>query len=183
MKIQDAKILLIIAFKDFRDEEFMIPYEEFRKKGATVTVCSTELGIAEGMFHHKIKVDIKIDQAKSKDYNALIYVGGKGTPTVRSDEAALKLITDSLLEGKKILAAICWAPTILAKAGALKNKKATVWLGEDSEYRKKTNEVLEQFGAIHSKENVVVDGNIITGNGAEAALLFAQKIIENLETL
>lgn len=182
MKLKNKNILMIVAFKNFRDEEFIIPYQEFLKEGAKVTICSTQLGIAQGMFGHKTKVDLTTDQAKPQDYHAIVYIGGKGTPTVRSNDSAIHLLTEAMKDDTKILAAICWAPTILAKAGALNKKKATVWLGDDPEYEKKTSEVLTQYGANYIKEHVVSDGNIVTGDGADAALPFALKVIEKMQT-
>ncbi len=183
MKLKNKNILMIVAFKNYRDEEFVFPYNEFLKEGAKISVCSTELGMAQGMFGHQIKIDLTTAQAKAQDYHAIVYIGGKGTPTIRSNEAAIRLLTEAMQDDKKVIAAICWAPTILAKAGALKNKKATVWLGEDQEYQKKTNEILTQFGAKYTQEHVVRDGNIITGDGAQAALPFALSIIEKLQTI
>ena len=75
------------------------------------------------------------------------------------------------------MAAICIAPEILAKAGVLKEKKATVW---SSSIDQGPVEFLENEGAEHVEEPVVVDGKIITGNGPEAATEFGQKIVEVL---
>ena len=183
MNATQCKILMIIAFKNYRDEEFTVPYAEFRKAGAQVTVCSTQLGLAQGIGGHEISVDITTKQAKAEDYNVIIYVGGKGTPSVRSDEFAIKLLTEAMRDEKKILAAICWAPTILAKAGTLKNKKATVWFGDDEEYGKKTDEVLTYYGAKYVGQDVVTDGKIVTANGAPAALPFAQAILKKISEI
>lgn len=183
MIVSQSKILMIIAFQNFRDEEFVIPYQEFTRAGAQVTVCSTQLGVAKGIGGHQVQVELTTAQAKASDYNVIIYVGGKGTPTVRSDEKAIHLLTEAMRDEKKILAAICWAPTILAKGGALKNKNATVWFGDDEEYRKKTSEVLTHYGAKYVGQDVVVDDKVITANGAPAALPFAQAILKKLSEI
>lgn len=183
MNIAQAKVLMIVAFKNFRDEEFVIPFNELKKEQAHITVASTSSGEAQGMFGHKVKVDLLTSEVRAQDYHAIIYVGGKGTPTVRSDESAIHILTEAMKDPQKILSAICWAPTILAKAGVLKNKKATVWLGQDDEYQKKTSEVLAQYGASYVDKDVVVDGHIITGNGAPAASDFVKAIILKIKEL
>jgi protease I len=72
----------------------------------------------------------------------------------------------------KVVSAICAAPVILAKAGLLKDKKATVY--PDHEY------TLKQYGAIYTGEAVTVDGNIITGNGPESSRAFGQAVAKQI---
>jgi protease I len=76
----------------------------------------------------------------------------------------------------KILASICISPVILAKAGVLKGKKATVW----TDFTKSQAKILEKEGAIFEEKPVVVDGKIITANGPGSAEEFGKKIIEVL---
>jgi len=178
MKIKDAKILMIIAPEKFRDEEFEIPYAKFTAEGAVVTVASLKKGTATGMFGAKFNVLHTLNDISEKDFDAVIFVGGAGTPVVRADKRAVEIAKNSA--GHKVLGAICWAPTILARSGAIKGKKATVWLGDDAEYGMKTSAVLEKYGAGFVEKSVVVDGNVITGNGPAAAGEFADAIIKKL---
>lgn len=69
---------------------------------------------------------------------------------------------------KKIVSAICFAPVILANAGLLKEKKATVAGTQAKNIRDK--------GAIYTGPGVTVDGNIITANAPKASRLFGQTI-------
>ena len=80
----------------------------------------------------------------------------------------------------KVLSAICWAPTILAKAGVVNGKKVTVWLGDDPEYGMKTSKVMENAGATFVNKEVVTDGNLVTGNGPNAAEKFADAVMQKL---
>ncbi len=98
---------------------------------------------------------------------------------LRKEGRALEIARETL-EAKKVLAAICWAPTILAKAGVLRGKRATVWVGADAEYGKKTSEVLEDFGAQYSDEGCVVDGKIVTADGPATAKKMAGEILKLL---
>ena len=82
------------------------------------------------------------------------------------------------MEKQKILAAICIAPAILAKAGVLEGKNATVW---SSVLDKGPIKILEENGANYVEKDVVVDGNIITANGPQAASEFGRKIVEILK--
>jgi len=74
----------------------------------------------------------------------------------------------------KIVSAICFAPVILANAGVLRGKKATV-CGTEAK-------VIEDRGAQYMGPGVTVDGNIITGNAPKASKLFGQKINDLLKS-
>lgn len=178
MKLKNKKILIIIAPKNFRDEEFEVPYKKFISLGAEVTVASLKKGTASGMFGAKVEVSVTLNEINEFDFDAVIFVGGAGTPDVRTDKRAVEIAKNSA--GHQVLAAICWAPTILAKSGAVKGKKTTVWLGDDAEYGMKTSAVMQKYGAEFIDKNVVEDGNIITGNGPAAAEIFATAIINKL---
>lgn len=179
-KLAGKKILIIIAPEKFRDEEYNVPFNLFLANGADITVASTKTGKAKGMFGTMVDVWTTVEDVTAADFNAVVFIGGQGTPLVRSDERAVKIAKDAAK--CDVVAAICWAPTILAKAGILKGRKATVWLGYDEEYGKKTNSVLEQFGGKFEDFDVVSDGNIITGNGPNAAMKFAQTISTQLSS-
>ena len=75
-------------------------------------------------------------------------------------------------EKGKLIAAICAAPTVLAHAGILKGKKATVYPGMEDQIRDAGAEFLDDL--------VVVDGNIVTSRGPSTAMLFGWKLSEIL---
>jgi protease I len=70
------------------------------------------------------------------------------------------------------VAAICIAPVILAKAGLLTHKKATVFSSEI--------ETIEELGAYYTGMDVTVDGNIITAYGPQSTLRFAKRIADSI---
>ncbi|MEM2948117.1 MAG: DJ-1/PfpI family protein [Candidatus Anstonellales archaeon] len=178
MALKGKRIAMIIAPENFRDEEFNIPYKYFTNKGAVVDVFSTKKGTARGMFGTTVSVNKTIQELGVSNYDAIVFVGGAGTPTVRKEERAIEIAQEAV-EQDKVLGAICWAPTILAKAGVLEGKNATVWVGDDPEYGMRTDKVLEKFGATFSGEGYTVDGKIVTANGPANAENFA-KAIEKL---
>lgn len=172
------KILMIVAPERFRDEEYAVPHAHFIGLGAKVTVASLKKGMATGMFGVKAEVTLTLAEVKTADYDAVVFVGGSGTPLVRAEARAVEIAKEA--KNHPALAAICWAPTILAKAGVLAGKKATVWQGEDAEYGMTTDKMLEKNGAKYTGEEVTVDGNIVTGNGPHAAKRFAEAIEKKL---
>lgn len=176
--LSGKKVLMIIAHENFRDEELNVPFKQFLGEGIDVTVVSTEKGEAKGMFGSTFNVRYSVDEVNEADFDGVVFVGGMGTPSVRANERAVEIAKNSAHH--KVLSAICWAPTILAKAGVIKGKKVTVWLGDDPEYGMKTSKVMENAGAVFVNKEVVTDGNLITGNGPNAAEKFADAVMEKL---
>ncbi len=169
------RIAYIIAQKDFRDEEYLKPKAIFEKMGYKVDSASIEKGKAYGKLGAVADVDIAIKDLEPEKYDAIVIAGGPGAVELGRSEELLELIREAYKKGK-IVAAICIAPMILAKSGILENKTATIWNGNG-----KQSEALESYGASYSLEPVVVDGNIVTANGPEAAEDFGEAIVELLE--
>jgi protease I len=173
------KIAMIIAPKGYQDVEFGTPYRYFKDQGATVDVYSTKKGMAAGALGGTFYVTHTLDELNVDNYNAIVFVGGPGTPIIRNDSNSLRVAKDAI-QSEKILAAICWSPTILAKAGVLKGKNATVWYGPDSEFEMLTSEYLDEQGAVYTGQDVTIDGNIITANGPPVAQKYAEAIWKKL---
>ena len=175
--IMAKKAVLIIGFKEFRDEEYFIPKEILESAGVKVKTASSSLSLAIGNLGGEANVDLALDDINVDDYDVILFVGGQGAVKYLDNERAYKIAREAI-EKNKILAAICIAPVILAKAGVLKDKKATVW---NSAMDKSAVKILKEFGAVFKKENVVVDGKIITAKGSEFARDFANTIISLLK--
>ncbi|MGC9031176.1 MAG: DJ-1/PfpI family protein [Minisyncoccia bacterium] len=171
------KIAIIIAFEDFRDEEYFIPKSEFENANFQVKTFSTRLGEALGVFGGTTSVDAIIDDLNVADFDAIIFVGGRGAKKYIEDKKCWEIAKEAVAENK-ILGAICIAPAILARAGVLENKMATVW---SSEMDKSAIKILKEGKAKYIEKDVVKDGNIITANGPESARKFAKEIISLLE--
>jgi protease I len=176
------RVAVIIAPEGFQDTEFGIPYEMFVNAGLITHVYSTKQGTAHGKLGVIYDVKYTLDSLDYKRYDALVFVGGPGTPMVRDFEGIYPILRDANKDGK-IIAAICWSPTILAKAGILKDKKATVWNGHDPEFKVKTSEYLTQKGAKFTGEEITVDGNIITANGPLVAERYGKTILKKLSEI
>lgn len=169
---EDSKIAMIIAKKDFRDEELLLPKSIFEDAGYKVVVFSVSLGKAQGMLGAVVNVEDTIDRIKSKDFEAVIFVGGVGASRYWDNQTAHDIAKDTLANNK-VLGAICIAPVILANAGVLEGKRATVWSSERGR--------LETSGAKYTGASVEVDGNIVTGSGPQAAEEFAKAVLRLIQ--
>ncbi|MBF0300752.1 MAG: DJ-1/PfpI family protein [Oligoflexia bacterium] len=164
----NKKILMIIAPQMFREEEYQRPREIFEKAGAKITVASSSKKISIGKFGMKVTPDILLDEVKVVNYDAIVFIGGPGATEYFESERAMEIANESVKQNK-ILAAICIAPSILARAGVLKNKKATVYSSEI--------DTLKTKGAFYTGKEVEQDGKIITANGPSSAFEFGKAIL------
>lgn len=171
-----VKIAIVIAFRNFRDEEYFIPKQAFLNAGFEVKTISSQKGIAIGGSGGEAEIDIVFDEINISEFDAIVFVGGPGAYKYIDDEKVLNIIQKTVKQ-EKLLAAICIAPAILATAGVLQGKKATIW---SSVMDKKPIKLLQENGAEYIDKSVVCDGNIITANGPSAANEFSHTIIEKL---
>jgi len=170
-----AKILFIIASKEFRDPEYFLPKEILEKAGVETQTASSigkDEGPAVGAEGGEVTPDLKIDEIQAEAFDGIVFVGGTGSQEYFDNLLAHQLAQDFAGQGK-IVAAICVAPVILANAGVLKGKGATVFSSQ--------SQALQDKGANFIDEAVVCDGNIITANGPAAAQEFGEKIVESLK--
>lgn len=166
------KIVMIIAPENFRDEELLAPKKILESKGFSITIASRDAGRATGMLGAEVQVNKDINEIHAEDYDAIVFVGGTGAAIYLNNHIVLGLAQEFAVQ-KKVVAAICIAPSILANAGLLKGKQATSWPSEAAN--------LENKGARYTGKPVTVDGRIITANGPRAAEEFGEKIAELLK--
>lgn len=167
-------IALIIAPENFRDEELLIPKQELEKAGFITVIASTQIGSATGMLGATVEVQSLIPDLRAENLAALIIVGGAGSPKFLQDSSPLHLLAQKMIQIEKPVGAICLSPAVLAKAGLLKGKKATVY----KELR--AMELLKEGGATYVNQECVTDGLIVTANGPSASEAFAKEMIRQL---
>jgi protease I len=171
--LKDKKIAVVIAFRGFRDAEYFVPREIFEEAGAEVITVSTKTGTAIGADGDDTEVDLLLDELNPADFDAVVFIGGPGCLRDLDNENSYRIAREAINQGK-VLGSICISPVILAKAGVLKEKKATVW---SSSMDKSPIQTLEEGGAEYIADSVVVDGKLITANGPPAANEFGEKLV------
>lgn len=168
-------VLIVIAPKDFRDDELFDPLQVFYNENITAQMVSTTVGEHIGMLGGKATTKRTINDVNVDDFDAIMIVGGIGSKKyLWNNEDLIDLVKKFYKKGK-IVSAICLSPVILAKAGILKGKKATVYPVKEA------MDILKENGAEYVDEGVVTDGNIITAKDPEFTIVFGNKIAEMLE--
>ena len=148
----NKKRVAVMATDGFEQSEFKKPIKALKKEG--------------------ILVDVIIDNAHSTDYDMLVLPGGvMNTDTLRTNESAVKFVSDFFEQGKPI-AAICHAGSILIETGLLKGKKMTSY--------KSIKTDLINAGVNWVDEEVVVDDKLITSRSPKDLPVFCKKMIEEI---
>jgi protease I len=169
-----TSLLMVIAPNDFREDTTIGPKEILEQKGITVILSSTTLDEATGVGGSKLKPQIKISEAEVKNYDALVIAGGRGVKEYLWGDQELISLVKEAYQNNMLVAAICFSPVILAQAGILKDKQATVFDDADSISE------LENNGAIYVNDSLVISGNIITARDPASAEEFATAIWQAL---
>jgi protease I len=160
-------ILMIIPPERFRDEELFQTKEELEKYGHKISISSTHKGRCQGSRGGFANSDYDIKEIDTNIFDAVVYVGGGGSKLLFYNEIAIRIAKEMNDKGK-IVAAICLAPVILANAGILEGKNATV-VGTEAK-------TIENKGAKYTGPGVTVDKNIVTANAPKTSRLFGETI-------
>jgi protease I len=173
--IKQAQIL-IIASDGFEQTELEFPRDHLRQAGARVDVATPEGKEIRGWdktdWGRMAPADLKIADAKTDDYHALVIPGGVLNPDkLRIDENAMRVVREFLSSGK-VVAAICHGPWLLVQADALRGRQATSY--------KSIRKDVENAGAKWIDREVVTDKGIITSRNPGDLEAFTKKIIEEL---
>ncbi len=167
-----ATVLMIIAPEGFRDEELFLTQEELEKAGHKIVIASLLKGVCRGSRGGSASATLTLAEIRVEHYEAVVFVGGGGSKVYFTNRDAMRIAQEMYGQGK-VVAAICVAPVILANAGLLKGKNATVFGSEAK--------ALQEKGAKYTGAEVTVDTNIVTGDGPKSARLFGKKINECLQ--
>jgi deglycase len=171
------KLLVVIAPEKFRDEELFEPLAVFKKEGIAYDVVSTCVGTCVGMLGAEVDVEVEIANVDPAPYDGIVIIGGTGAQDYLWGDPRLEDLVRSFDASGKLLAAICLSPAVLAGAGVLQGKKATVFRTPSSVA------VMEGGGAQLGTDHVVVDGRIVTADGPPAARKFGEAVATLLKRM
>ncbi len=169
------RILMVIAPKDFRDEELLVPRKALKEKGWQVDTASTEAGEATGMLGAREVVTLTLADVAIEDYAAIVVVGGMGSPEYLWHNDTLRRYVALAYQQQKVVGAICLSGAVLGLAGILQGKNATVWETPES------RAAIEDNGGTFTDKPLTVDCTIVTANGPEAAEAFGDALIASIE--
>lgn len=164
------QVYLFLA-EGFEEVEALTPVDILRRAGITCTTVSigTKKEVA-GSHNIVITADKLFDEIDSFDADAIILPGGLGGTNNLKAHKGVQTVIEKFYSEKKLICAICAAPTILGEMGFLKGLHAVCYPGLEEKL----------LGAHAEKDPFCYDGNILTGRGPAKSMLFALKIVELL---
>lgn len=165
-------MVTIVLGNGFEEMEAVIPYDMLKRAGIPVQFAGIGGELICGSRGITVKADIRIEDVDYDQMDMIVLPGGLGgVESILGCRKALRLVKSAWEDGK-FVAAICAAPTILAKLGIADGKKATVYPGMESKMKR-----------AQMVENVktVTDGKLITATAAGAAFEFAGALITALK--
>jgi protease I len=173
--LKNKKVAVLLC-DGFEETEMTKPREALKKSGAIVHLITSKEKKVKGWLHGKwsksYKIDVALENANPKDYDALLLPGGVFNPDkLRTDKKAVKFVK-SFLKNKKLIAAICHGPVTLIETGKLKGIKMT------SYHSIKTD--LMNAGATWVNKAVVIDKNLVTSREPKDIPAFNKAIIKLL---
>ncbi len=163
-----ASVITILA-DGFEEVEAITFIDLLRRAHIEVTVLGLEKLEVLGSHNIRVVADMLLDDF-SEPFHAVVLPGGPGTTNLATSEKVISLVKKAY-EDRKICAAICAAPTVLARAGILAGKKVSCYPGTEDRL----------MGGISVDEPVTVDGTVITSRGVGTAIPFALQLISTLK--
>ena len=167
------KVLIVIAPVKFQEHEYHDTRQVLEQAGCEIHVASTAQSCL-GKQGMTLEADLLLQDVRGIDYAAIVLIGGPGALSLVGNKELESLLKEfQTLD--KVIAAICIAPVILAQAGVLEKRHATVFPDPEAE------EKLKKAGALLNKQEVILDGKTITANGPAAATRFGHAILGALK--
>ena len=162
-----SKILVYLA-PGFEEIEAVTILDLLRRADLEVIVAGLQPDQVTGSHGICLVPDIFYIDVDPDDYDCLVLPGGQpGSSNLKANVQVIETIKRYNRENK-LIAAICAAPTVLAEAGVLKNRKVTSFPDEK-----------ETFSASDYQESrVVKDGMIVTSRGVGTAIEFVLELIK-----
>lgn len=161
------KVAVILA-EGFEEVEAIAPVDLLRRaKIDCVTVSLAGERLVPSSRAIPMLADRSWDEVDFDEFDGVVLPGGlAGTERLLADARVEALLRQFHAQGK-LTAAICAAPTVLAKAGLLVGKRAICY--------PRLEEKLE--GALVTCEEVVRDGTVITSRGMGTSVPFGLALV------
>ena len=165
-----SKVYVFLA-EGFEEIEGLTVVDLLRRANVETEMVSVMEGKQiKGSHGIKVTADCMFADVDFSDADVLVLPGGMpGTLNLGNHEGLCELLKKHY-EEKKVIAAICAAPSVFGKLGFLNGRVATCYPGFEKDLQ----------GAIVCPTKVAVDENVVTAKGMGAAIDFALKLIELL---
>ena len=164
-------MIYVLLAEGFEEIEALTPVDMLRRAGYDVRTVGIAKKTVTGAHGISVIADLTAEEASDEDVQMVILPGGMpGTKHLAASPFVEELLKRLSARGAH-LAAICAAPTVLAKYGYLDGKRATCFPGFESELA----------GAVCTDLPVVTDGDVTTAKDMTEALSFSVALLAALD--
>jgi protease I len=170
--LKGKKVAILVA-EGFEQVELTGPRKALDEAGAKTQIVSPAEGEVQGWKHFdkadKFKVDVPLQSAQAKDFDALLLPGGVANPDqLRANPRAVAFVRAFYDAGKPI-AAICHGPWTLIEAGIVEGRRMTSWPSLRTD--------LTNAGANWVDQEVVVEKDLVSSRKPQDIPAFNREMI------
>ena len=171
--LRGVKVAILVT-DGFEQVELTKPKDALDAAGAKTLIVSPKDGQVRGWnftdWGQNLPVDLKLDEAKPEDFDALLLPGGVINPDALRIEPKAVAFIKTFFDAGKPVASICHGPWTIIETGAARGRRMTSWPSLKSD--------LKNAGADWVDEQVTVDRNLVTSRKPEDIPAFNAKMIE-----
>lgn len=167
-----SRVLVPLA-EGFEEIEAVTVVDLLRRAGVEVVTAGLAPGPVTGSHGILVAPDTDLESVLHQRFDMVALPGGMPGAANLAADARLLALLQRLADGGQFTAAICAAPSVLAKAGLLAGKRATSFPGFLTS--------VSSPGTVLLEDAVVEDGKVITSRGPGTAMDFALALVERLE--
>lgn len=168
----DGHKVAFLATNGFEDSELTSPWQAVTEAGATAVLISPESGTITGKNGHRAKVDLPVDSASARLFDALVLPGGVvNGDHLRMDSRAVAFVRD-IFAARKPVGVICHGGWILTEADVLRGRTLTSYPSLATDLR--------NAGATWVDREVVVDHGLVSSRRPGDLPAFNRKLIEEI---
>jgi protease I len=169
----DGLTVAILVTDGFEQIELLDPREALEEAGAETVLVSPKRTTVRGWQYtdwgNELRVDLPLDEARPRDFDALLLPGGVMSPdTLRTVPRAVSFVK-GVFDLERPVAAICHGPWIIIEAGQASGRRVTAWPSLKTDLR--------NAGALWVDQPVVLDRNLVTSRGPDDIPAFNGEMI------
>lgn len=165
-------MVTILLGTGFEEAEALVPADLMRRAGLDVALVGVDGARVTGAHGVTVQADRSLEEIEEGQVELLMLPGGLGGVEAIGASGAARELIGRVWSAGRYVAAICAAPTLLASMGLLEGRRAVCYPGMEDQLE----------GALPQPDaQVVVDGNLITGQAPGAAFPFALQLVETLK--
>lgn len=165
-------MVYVLLADGFEEAEALVTVDVLRRGGCQVATVGVTGAPVTGAHNITVMADLPVRDVNLDAMDMVVVPGGLGGVNAILDSAAALAVIQKAAEYGVYVAAICAAPTILARLAILDRRPAVCYPGME-----------EEMGSavVQKGKKVVVDGRIVTGEAAGSVFDFALTLLELLK--